>query len=404
MPRGLDLISLYLHYTKDAPSPVRFRTWAAIHMVGAAAERRIWTRLGINRMYPNIYVWLVGPPGTGKTQSINPSATLLRKSQSVGLSPNDLTKQGLLDALAECSKGNFDELNQPFDYHFMAICISELSNFMPEFDPILAGLLTDLYDCPPINEEKKRSGAGKVIPFPGLSFIMGTATGHLGHVIPGPMWESGFMARVIMVYCAEEIVPEDMFAEATTDEAASEEIATGLRRIGNLRGRMGWTDEAMNAFRLFRNNQKDGAPVHNRLSHYVTRRWFHLGKLCMISALADERMEVELGDYNTAMTWLLDAESFMPEIFKDMNSHEDGQTYQELRNFVFQEYMRTKSQPVPISTITAFLANRVSAFTLPKILEIAEKGLFIIRMAGTSGDDALYRPGDMTRADPRGLL
>lgn len=373
-------------------------------MVGAAAERRIWTQLGINRMYPNLYVFLVGPPGTGKTQAIMPASTMLRKSQAVALAPNDLTKQGLLDALADCSKGSFDERNQPFDYHFMAICISELSNFMPDFDPIIAGLLTDLFDCPTINEEKKRSGAGKVIPFPGLCFLMGTATGHLAVAVPGPMWESGFMARITMVYCAEEIVPLDMFAELSTDEALADEIATGLRRIGNLRGRMTWTDDAANVLRHFRLNQKDGAPVHNRLGHYVTRRWFHFGKLCMIAALADERMTVELEDVELAKTWLLDAESAMPEIFKDMISHEDGQTYQELRNFVWQTHMHTRNQPVPISLITNFLATRVSAFNLPRILEIAEKGGFIVRMAGTSGDEALFKPGDMTSYDPKGLL
>src|SRR5258706_11058332 len=38
----------------------------------------------------------------------------------------------------------------------------------------------------------------------------------------------------------------------------------------------------------------------NRLTDYVTRRWLHLGKLCMISALNDERTLVTSADYHRA--------------------------------------------------------------------------------------------------------
>ena len=180
--RPTGVIEQYLEYTKDAPTPKVFRLWSAIHAVGAAGERRIWTTLGTNKLYPNLFIFLVGPPGIGKTQAINPMSEMLRKSQAVGLAPTDMTKQGLLDALVGFSKGAVID-GLPFDYHFMSICISELSNFMSQYDAALAGLLTDLFDCPPINEEKKRSGAGKTIPFPGISFIIGTATENLGNTI-----------------------------------------------------------------------------------------------------------------------------------------------------------------------------------------------------------------------------
>lgn len=385
-----DLISLFLQYTKDAPSPVRFRLWSAIHAVGAAAERRLWTSLGINKLHPNLFVFLVGPPGTGKSQAINPMSVVLRKSQAVSIAPTDMTKQGLLDALAGCGKGAMIE-GKPFDYHFMAICISELSNFMSQYDGDLAGLLTDLFDCPPFNEEKKRSGAGKMIEFPGLSFVMGTATQNLGATITKDMWGSGFMARVIMIYCAEEVIPANMFETQVADEAIAEEISIGLKRIGEMKGPMTWDYEAQLALVHFRKNQKDGAPIHNLLENYVTRRWLHLGKLCMIAALADERMHVELEDVATAKSWLFDAESEMPEIFKGMVSHEDGQIYEEMRQQMFVIHMRTRT-PIHVSWIYEFLSSRVSSFSVKKIIEVAEAANYIQRCAGTEGDDAKYIP------------
>lgn len=384
-----------MEYTHDLPSPAVFRMWSAIYAVGAAAERRIWTSLGTNKLHPNLFVFLVGPPGVGKTQAIVPMETFLRKSQTVHIAPTDMTKQGLLDALVTSSRGSIVD-GRPFDYHFMAIIIRELSNFMSQYDSALAGLLTDLFDCPPVNEEQKR-GRGEestVINNPGISMLVGTATKNLGNTISKDMWGSGFMARVLMVYAADIIVPSDMFQEIPANEILGEQISTGFRELGNLKGRMHWDHTTQLALRQFRLNQTEGAPVHNLLAEYVTRRWLHLGKLCMISALSDLRMTVLESDFHRAAHWLTLAESQMPEIFKDMVSHEDGQIYEELRHQMTIIHMNTGHQPIPVEWIYRFLSKRVGAHAVQRMIQIAESGGFIIRMAGTQGDDAEYKPGN----------
>lgn len=333
---------------------------------------------------------------------------LLRKSQAVELAPNDMTKQGLLDALSKCTKGAIierDGRTSPFDYTYMSVCISELSNFMSKYDTELAGVLTDLFDCPPSNEEKKRSGAGKLIPFPGLSFIMGTATENLGATISTDMWGSGFMARVIMVYSADEIIPDDMFAKVSANAALGEEISLGLRRIGELKGEMVWDIDARDALRAFRINQKDGAPLHNRLTYYVVRRWLHLAKLCMVAALSEEQTFVRYDHYEQGLEWLLAAEAEMPEIFKDMVTHEDGAIYEELKTFVLGLYMSNARKPIPNSAVVGFLAARASTAAVPRIIDIAMAADYIRRVAGTFGDDAEYVPGkQLPGKAPVGLI
>jgi hypothetical protein len=281
----------------------------------------------------------------------------------------------------------------------MAICISELSNFMSQYDAALAGVLTDLFDCPPMNEEKKRSGAGKAIAFPGLSFIMGTATKNLGETVSRQMFGSGFMARVIMVFSSDIVIPDDMFEAVVHNEQLEDELAESLRRIGQLKGEMQWEPEAKLALRDFRINQKEGAPLHNLLEDYVTRRWLHLAKLCMIAALSDERMVVRLEDVNQAKDWLFDAEHEMPEIFKDMASHSDGQVYEDLRAEMWQHYIRHK-KPFAVGWIYQFLSQRVSSYSVARMIEVAEAAGYIQRVAGTTGDDALYLPGKHTGPTP----
>lgn len=368
-----------------------FRQWAILHAIGAAAERRVWTQLQTNRLFPNLFVFLVGPPGVGKSQAINPASEMLRKAQCVGLAPNDLTKQGLLDALAENARGAVIE-GRPFDYHFMAIAISELSNFMPKYDESLAGILTDLFDCPAINEEKKRShDKGKPIPFPGISMLAGTATKNLGRTVSDAAWGSGFMARVIMVYSADEIVPDDMFAPIEGNEEIAQALVAGLSAVGQMKGPMEWDPEARALIKTFRKNQKDGAPLHNRLEHYVTRRWLHLTKLCMVAALANQTMVVDETHFNMAFEWLLAAEFQMPEIFKDMQGHEDGEVLEEMRSQFYAIHTMTK-RPIAAQALHAFLSKRTASHNVQRMVQIAEAAGYFNRVAGTSGDDAEYVP------------
>jgi len=316
---------------------------------------------------------------------------MLRKAQSVTLAPNDITKQGLLDTLYEAARAALID-GRPFDYHFLALHIAELSNFMSQYDAALAGLLTELFDCPPFNEEVKRGhDKGKFIPFPGISMIVGTATQNLGATISDEMWGSGFMARVIMVYSADEVIPLDMFAPVPVNDVIAAELEVALRRVGEMKGEMTWEAPARAALNTFRINQKDGAPLHNRLTHYVTRRWLHLAKLCMIAALADERMVVREADFLLAYSWLLAAEHDMPEIFKDMQTHEDGQIYEEFRSAMFQLHFNNGRGPAPIhiSAMYKWLSTRAATHNIDRIIAISMAADLFRRVAG---EDDLYMP------------
>lgn len=355
----------------------------------------MWTQFGKLRLHPNLFVFLVGPPGTGKTVALNPMADILRKSGAVSIAPNDITKQGLLDALAKCAKG-FMHNERPFDYSFMALHIAELSNFMSKYDDALAGLLTDLFDCPSVNEEQKRGQGDKsvVINNPGISFVIGTATQNLGNTIAEEMWSSGFMARVIMVYSAEKIIPLNMFETIDPEERVRDELECGLRRVGEMKGPMLWLPSTQALLHSFRNSGDADAPLHNRLTHYVTRRWMHLAKLCMVAALSDERMVVEPEDFHLALSWLHAAEADMPEIFKDMVSHADGQVHEELKHWVFNLHVKAHRRPIPASALYAFLAPKIASHTIPNIIAVAEAAGYISRVAGSEpGPDALYVPG-----------
>lgn len=381
-------------WTNGIPSPVAFRKWAAIYAVGASVRRQVWTELVNGRpIYPNLFLFLVGPPGVGKTEAITPAGEHLRKSDTAKLAPNDITKQGLLDKLAHASEAVTFPGPPPVieEYHYMALVIRELSNFMNQYDSALAGILTDLFDNPPVNSESKRSGAGVDIVRPGLSMLAGTATKNLGKTISGDLWGQGFMSRVIMVYSADQPPVRFFQKTAVKREPVDVDMVQMLGRIGENKGEMLWSEDAMVAFTKWYEDGQQPVPNHSKLVEYNARRFLHVTKLTMIAALSHERMNIELEDFQTGRAWLEEAEAAMPEIFKEMVIHSDGEILREMHMAMWGLYSLAK-RPITYGQMANFLMTKVAARDIPRLIEAAEGAKLFERSAGTSGMTATYVP------------
>lgn len=392
-------MGLCLEYTKDIPSPEVFRLWTTLHGIGAAAERRVWTRMAAGLTYPNMFVFLVGPPDIGKTVSMAPIIDLLINSGACLIGPNDITKQGLLDSLYNTGGRTVLIDNNVMDYHFLSLHITEIANFMSKYDPGLAGLCTELWDCPPFNDEAKRHKLGKVIPYPGITLLMAAATGSLGSTIPNEAWDSGFMARVVLVYADQKVKPPSLFDVPVTNEDLKAKIIGRFKLLGEFKGPMTWTGPAKEGLEWFAQNLPN-APTHSRLLHYNARRHRHLCKLMMISSLSEERMMVTDVDFHTAMEWLKVTEANMNNVFINMVNHEDGKALDEIAHQVRVLYNRKnvgvperEKEGVKVDELKRILSRNVHHRFITSFLDTAVDAGYISRVAGTSGETAEYTPG-----------
>ena len=98
MPRKLQSwTDAFFQYTEKIGSPPLFRRWCGIFTVAAALERKVWTVNNKGRLYPNLYMFLVGPPGTGKTTTVGKVAAKLTTWQGKKLDqfdiPDEVKKQ-----------------------------------------------------------------------------------------------------------------------------------------------------------------------------------------------------------------------------------------------------------------------------------------------------------------------
>jgi energy-coupling factor transporter ATP-binding protein EcfA2 len=378
----VDWIDRFLQYTAEVNAPQIFRLWAGIGAVSGALERRVWVGGKNNmRIYPNLMILLVGPPGSGKTQSTEPLKALWRATKELIMSPDSMTRASLLDDLEQGSR-NWLHPKGLYDYHSLLIATDEISTLIPVYDIEIMGVISKLYDCPE-NYRESRRHVKKVtdISRPHLSFVAGAQPAFLG-TLPEIAWGQGFASRLNMVYSGESIVSDllgdDVLVDLTEENNKKfQTVLEPMKAMLKLYGRASWDEDAALEFRSLALSDIPPKPKHSKLEHYNRRRALNLAKLCLISAVSRSTgLTITMFDLDRAKEWLLHSESFMPDIFRAMKNKSDSQVLEELHLMAWDRYIKS-NKPVPGITIWHFMKDRMPAEKIQRVLDTAvASGMF----------------------------
>ena len=373
-----DFISDFMSLTENINSPEIFRKWGAISMVAAAIERKVWVRTKGSNLYPNLYVVMCAPPGIGKTEITSKVRNHLEAMDDHFIGGNSLSKASLIDELNDANRRVIEPGNAlgVHTFNSLAVVSNELGVLIPAYENDFMNALTDIYDGKGYSERRRTKDIRINIKNPNLNLLAACTPGYLRDTIPPGAWDQGFLSRVIIVYSGEQ-EKRSLFSEVAKDEKASNELAQRLEDISKILGQYAFTEEAMHFIDKWYLSGCDPRPDHPKLSHYNTRRVAHLLKLSMVAATArypnGPDSLIQRTDIETALTWLLEAEVYMPDIFKSMASSGDGQTMEEAFHFLFDAYIRGGKQPVTQQRLVMFLQSRTAAHNIIRIIEIMEK-------------------------------
>jgi hypothetical protein len=395
-------VDSYLEYTEGLPSPLLFRKWAAIFFVAAAIERKVWVRTMGSNLYPGLYVVLVGSPGIGKGQAIYQGEQLLREVPELHIGPSDMTAASMIDALNESTR-RILLLGQPdpfVEFNSLAVISRELGVLIPSWETSLMNNLTDIYDGFTVDQKRRGKDLRIKISHPQINFLGACTPSYLNETLPPGAWDQGFISRTLLIYSGERN-KKDPFDEAYSVARLRNDLLHDLKTIAQEYGQLAFTTPAAAAIKAWVKAGNPPEPTHARLQFYNARRTAHLLKLCMISSLAhsgDRTITIE--NYAEALNWLIEAERYMPDIFKSMVSGGDSSAMEETWNFVWTLYAK-EHQPVAEYRVVNFLRERVPAHAVNKILEVMVKGrMFEISI----GDNEFkgYKPtARETRLEPR---
>ena len=342
--------------------------------MSASLEKRVWTYTRGSNLYPNLYLVLVGAPGVGKSAILAPSEKLLRTVGDLHVAPSSLTTASLIDTLNLSAHSSIDPKGILISFNSLQVISSELGVFLPAYDSAFMNTLTKLYDGE-LYEERRRTGKVNHIRIesPQLSILGGTTPAYLNTFLPDGAWDQGFTSRCIFVYSGEMTDEDDPFPgedEKLYAEQVFTDLVHDLKLISKMHGRLFFATDAEGAAREWYRDGRKPVPEHGKLVHYNSRRFAHCMKLCQVASVArGEDYIISKEDFDLALAWLLEAEVYMPDIFKSMGISGDARAIQDAWYVIWDRYSKTK-QPVGEYVLVDFLKDRVPSHNIAKIIEV----------------------------------
>jgi len=340
-------------------------------------EQKIWLTTS-SPIFPNLYVFLIGHPGTGKTRSIRAGVSYLNELPEPLLAPKSLTFASLVDCLVR-SKRTIMRLPDPaVEYNTTLIAADELGTFMHKFDKEMADGLSAFYDADHYSQERRGQEIRIKIKSPQVNILCGSTPQNLMDTMPESAWGQGFTSRVIMVFSDEKIVGDD-FAKVT--RAMDPGLIADLKMIADQFGEYKVTEDYRDLVQAWRHSDENPKPDHPKLVFYNARRRVNLYKLSMISAMdRSNTLLITADDFVRAHEWLQEVELYMPDIFKAAGgANADSQAIDEILYFMRTTDVTGKG--IGEHSINAYARELLPIHAVARVIEIMEKS-GLIRQVG----------------------
>lgn len=186
-----------LEATKDAESPKSFIYWSGMAAISAVVKKQVWIDKHLYKLYPNIYVMLIGKSGIRKGFPINVAKDLVQAVDNTRIIAGRNSIQAVVQELSHSytkddGKGPVTDAN--------AFLVSqELATFLVE-DPAAINILTDLYDTHSNKLWQNTLKSGKeILKEVCLTMLSASNMALFKEAIPNHAHAGGFIARTLII-------------------------------------------------------------------------------------------------------------------------------------------------------------------------------------------------------------
>jgi hypothetical protein len=361
-----DWIATFVEQTSNLHAPRIFRTWVGLSILAAALELKVWIQTS-SPQYPNLYTFLIGHPGTGKSRTVAEGRKLLMKLPDFFLAPISLTFASMIDALEKSKRSIIRQPEGEVTYNTLFLCVDEMRTFIHKYDPEMISGLSHFYDPAAYQQDRRGREHKTRIECALLNMLTGATPQDLLSFMPENAWGQGFTSRSIMIFSDERIIGDDF---APKVKPPSDDLLHDLKVINSLYGEFTVTEAYRAAINQWRALGEPPTPDHPKLTHYITRRKVHIYKLSMLASVnRSGGLVLTEADFLQALEWLVEAETHMPDIFKAGAMNADAGAMDEI-----QHYVRINDLGTGVSEqrIVHFARERVPITSILRIIEIME--------------------------------
>lgn len=313
MSRQFNWLQAYSEYTKESESPDSYHLWMGMSVLSSVARRNVFIEQNIYRLYPNMYVVLVGPPGLGKSTTIRLGKRLLLGIDEIIFGADSLTREELIRFMAK--SGGEGKMSA------VTLHSTELSSLIEPSKVAMVQFLIDIYDSADRWGYSTKHQGKNVIHNPFLTIVAGTVPEYLANDFPVSILGNGFTARTIFVYEEGPRFPNPF--PKPEDGALVKGLIEDLKTIATLKGQFEWEPEAYKLYEEQYIKIFNSKPDDYRITDFHNRKKIHILKVAMLLSLADkDELVITTKDLIAAWEILSALEVNMPKTFAAVGKYE----------------------------------------------------------------------------------
>ena len=333
----------YLTYMKDTEPPVTYFLWTAIATIAGALQRRVYMPWGHNKIFPNMFIFLMGRSGLGKGIAMGPAYDMF-KNTGLPIAPDAVTIQELIRVL-EGAENQFENTEGLFETHSsLSVYARELAVLLGQRDIKKLAHLTDWYDSHDTWKNSTKTQGKEDLIGVCLNILGAAAPDWLPTMIPPEAIGGGFTSRIIFILESTkgQINPWPVYNDKL--KRLKDDLISDLCYIAtHYRGEFLFSPKAREAYEKYYIKQEKEIergvfPVKDMaFEGYANRRALHLRKMSMVLATARQSEGiVELKDFQNSLTILSNAESKMSRLFSAVGRGFNTEALEKVMSYILQ--------------------------------------------------------------------
>ena len=194
---------LYRYICGESEVPDIYHFWCGVSLLAAAVEDRVWyQKFKHEKLFPNLFILLVGPSGLGKGTAIGHMVRLANNSISINKYRGRITGPHLIDHLGKASTDDWGRriISNPKLWLIMDELQNDVSGNKSMIEDFIY-LMTELYTASDYTVQTGTRTHGQInIQNPLINWFAGTTEDDLREILTFRLLRSGFTARTCFCF------------------------------------------------------------------------------------------------------------------------------------------------------------------------------------------------------------
>lgn len=277
-------ISQLLQATEESESPRKYWYWSGLAAIAAVVNNQVYLDKFYYKLYPNVYVLLIGRSGIRKGPPVAMANALVRHVNNTRVISGRTTIQAVITELKNAvTRPN---IPAPITDAIGFLVSSEFAAFIVQ-DVAALTILTDLYDghYNPEYENITKGGGKERLKNPCITLLGASNEIHFKDAVPDNALGGGFVGRTFIIH-ADKKAGINSLTERPTNIADVPTLAKYLYRLSKIKGQFVWSHDGKALYDEWYRRFSEGS--YSDTTGTIDRLHDHILKTAMLVSLARE--------------------------------------------------------------------------------------------------------------------